>query len=256
MAALKRCVITGAASGIGAALAEVFIRQGYEVVGMDRDETKAAEVGSRLGPNCRFVLADLALKADLERGVNEPGEAPVHLLIHSAGISAVGEFERSGIEEQEKVLAVNLRAPLHLTRALLARDLPAPGSTIVFISSLSHFVSYPGAAVYAASKDALTAYARSLSVALNPKGIHVLTVFPGPTRTPHAAAYSPDNSSEHRRMPPEVLAEQVARSLQKKRYRLVPGFSNKLFAFVGKWLPGLTERVMVRTLFAKLEVQG
>ena len=252
---MKRCVITGAASGIGAALAEMCVGQGYEVIGIDRDETKAAELCNRLGPNCRFILTDLAARAGLEPILADLAATPIHLLIHSAGINAVGAFEKTVLGVQEKVLAVNLRVPLQLTRALLARDLLVRGSSIVFISSLSHFVSYPGAAVYAACKDALTAYARSLSVALKPRGVHVLCVFPGPTRTPHAAAYSPDNSFEHRRMPPEVLAEQVLSALRKKRYRLVPGLSNKLFALMGTWFPALTERVMFQTLFVKLETQ-
>jgi len=97
------------------------------------------------------------------------------------------------------VLAVNLTAPLHLTGALLQAGKIAPGGSLVFVSSLSRLLSYPGAAVYAASKDGLASYARSLAVALAPQKMHVLTVYPGPTRTAHARRYSPDNSREARR---------------------------------------------------------
>ena len=65
-----------------------------------------------------------------------------------------------------------------LTAALLKADRIAKGASIVFISSLAHYTSYPGAATYAATKSGLASYARSLSIALAPQNIHVTTVFP------------------------------------------------------------------------------
>ncbi|MEZ4606833.1 MAG: SDR family oxidoreductase [Deinococcales bacterium] len=67
---------------------------------------------------------------------------------------------------------------------MLATDKLSKGSSLIFISSLAHFVSYPSASSYAASKTGLAAYARSLRIQLAPQGIHVLTVFPSPY--PHA----------------------------------------------------------------------
>jgi len=243
---VKRCVITGASSGIGAALAQVFAEQGYEVVGIDRNEPSASQLK-------RFIKADLSSHEGLESLTTELAGTPIDLLIHSAGINSVGAFEKADMGLQRTVLDVNLRAPVQLTTALLANGILRRGSTLVFIASLSHFVSYPGAAAYAASKDGLTAYARSLSVALKPQGIHIMTVFPGPTRTPHASEHSPDNSREAKRMPPEVLARELAAALEQKRYRFIPGVSNRAFALIGTLFPTLTERIMLRTLFAKLE---
>lgn len=113
-------------------------------------------------------------------------------------------------------------------------------------------MSYPGAAVYAASKDGLASYARSLAVALAPQGIHVLTVYPGPTRTAHARRYSPDNSREARRMPPDKLAAAVVRAVARRQRVLVPGAGNQLFAVIGRWFPGLGEWAMKKTLWEKL----
>jgi hypothetical protein len=119
---------------------------------------------------------------------------------------------------------------------------------------LSRLLSYPGAAVYAASKDGLASYARSVGVALASPGIHVLTVYPGPTRTAHARRYSPDNSREARRMAPDVLAAAVVLAVQRRRRVLVPGLGNQLFAVVGRWLPPLAEWVMIEMLWKKLSV--
>ncbi len=176
----------------------------------------------------------------------------IDLLIHNAGINCVGPFATSDLAAQQKVLDVNLAAPLQLTAALLRGGKIAAGGSLVFISSLSRLVSYPGAAVYAASKDGLASYARSLAVALAPQGIHVLTVYPGPTRTAHARRYSPDNRREARRMPPEALAAAVVRAVQRRERTLVPGVGNRLFAVTGRWFPSLAERAMSKTLWEKL----
>jgi short-subunit dehydrogenase len=251
--ARKTCVITGAASGIGAALADVF-KDEYDIIGVDRDFANAKKVMDKLGAkaNVRFIIAELSSRAGQERIVDELEHDTVDLFIHSAGINAVAAFEDSDIKTQIAVLDVNLHAPLSLTKTLLSRSILKRGSSIIFISSLSHFVGYPGASVYAASKDGLTSFARSLSVALKPEGIHVMTVFPGPTRTPHASQHSPDNSREHLRMPPEVLAQKIKKALGQRRHRYVPGLRNKTFAVLGKLFPRLTEQIMKRSLFDRL----
>jgi short-subunit dehydrogenase len=251
---VKRCVITGGASGIGAGLAEVF-KDEYEIIGIDRDFQNAKKVINALGAEAqvRFIIAELSSRAGIERSIAELGQDPIDLFIHSAGINAVAAFEETDVQTSLAVLEVNLQVPILLTKKLLANGLLRKGSTIIFISSLSHFVGYPGASVYAASKDGLTSFARSLSVELAREGIHVMTVFPGPTRTPHAAQHSPDNSKEKTRMPLELLAQKIKKALEQRRHRYVPGFRNKVFAVAGKLFPRLTEGVMKRTIFDKLD---
>jgi short-subunit dehydrogenase len=65
--------------------------------------------------------------------------------------------------------------------------------------------------------------------------------------------YSPDNSNEEKRMPPEVLAEKIYWAMQDKKQHFVPGFNNKVFAFAGKFFPKLTEQMMKRIIFDKLK---
>ena len=180
------------------------------------------------------------------------GGPPLDVLIHNAGISAVGPFVDSDLAAQQAVLSVNLEAPLVLTAAILQRAHLSAHGTIVFLSSLSHFVSYPGAAVYAASKDGLAAYARSVAVALSPAGIHVLSVFPGPTRTAHARRYSPDNRREARRMAPDLLASQIFNAIRLRRKRLIPGWGARLAAIGAQVAPRIFEALMRRAIFDKI----
>ena len=241
-----RCGITGAAAGIGLALAREYAGAGYAVEGIDR-EPKTEVRGA-----AAVRQADLARLDGCEAAADILGREPLAVLIHNAGINSVAAFEGSDPATAERLLAVNLLAPMLLTSRLLQSRALVEGSGLVFVSSLSRFVGYPGAAVYAASKDGLASYARSLAVALAPRGVRVLTVYPGPTRTEHARRHSPPGSSEARRMPPEVLAARVRRAAEAGRRTLVPGAGNALAAAVGHLAPRLAERAMRRVIYERL----
>ena len=242
----KVCAITGAASGIGRALLAEYLAKGFKIIAIDRDENSLIKLKNS---NISVIVADLASDKDLEKLVNELSS--VDIFIHSAGISAVGRFIKTDLAKQKAVLDVNLRAVLILTKELLARNKISKGGSIVFVSSLSHQASYPGAAVYAASKDGISSFARSLRFYL--KDVHVLTVYPGPTRTPHAAKYSPDNSNENKRMLPAVLAKKIYNSVEQQKSSLVPSFALQVFARAGTYFPHLTEQLMLKTLYKKME---
>lgn len=251
----QHVVITGVAEGIGKALALHFGGAGYQVAGIDVNIGGALDTKAEMaqqGVEMKFIAANLAKSADvlqaaeaLMRGVK------VDVLIHNAGISAVGRFADLELEAQLKVIDVNFTAPLLLTADLLRRDGLGRGCHLVFISSLSHFVGYPGAAVYAATKDGLSSYARGLAVALG-REARLLTVYPGPTRTAHARRYSPDNSHEASRISPEQTAELIGRAVERHRRFLLPGTNTKLFALLGYFAPRLMERAVKRLIFDKL----
>jgi short-subunit dehydrogenase len=251
-----QALITGAADGIGRALALRGAQAGYAILGMDIDAERSAQTQAEVaaqGKAARFIQANLADAEEVTRLVAQLAEEPpLDLLIHNAGINAVGSFGLLPLAQQQAVLAVNLTAPLLLTAGLLRAERLRPGGSIVFVSSLSHYVSYPGAAVYAAAKDGLASYARSLRVALAPQKIHVLTVFPGPTRTAHAHRYSPNNSREAKRMPPAELADQILRAVEHRQSTLIPGWSNRLFAIAGRLLPGVVEGAMRKAIYEKV----
>ncbi|NJM09111.1 SDR family NAD(P)-dependent oxidoreductase, partial [Candidatus Gracilibacteria bacterium] len=253
---VRHCTITGGADGIGRAVAERYARAGWVVTLIDRDSARAEALCHAItnaSGVAHSIVADLAepegVAAVLQQLAALP---PIDIFVNSAGISAVGRFATLPFAQQQHVLDINLRAPLQLTAGLLQRELLAPQATLVFIASLSVFTSYPGAAAYAASKDGLAAYARSLRVALARSHINVLTVFPGPTRTAHARRYSPDNRRETQRMPPAHLAELLYAAVERRSGVLVPGAANRLIATIGRIAPAFTEYLMRKTILDKL----
>jgi short-subunit dehydrogenase len=249
----KVCAITGAADGIGRALALRYAQAGYTIVGIDLDAERSATTKQMIeagGGTAVFFQADLSQTDGLTQLAKQLADhAPLDVFIHNAGINAVGHFAQLDLARQEKVLDLNLRAPLQLTAVLLNQNQLAADGQLVFLSSLSRYVSYPGAAVYAATKDGLAAYGRSLDVAL-PQS--VLTVFPGPTRTAHARRYSPDNSREETRMAPERLADLIFEAAENGRSALIPGLQNQLFAQLGHYWPGLMDWAMRKLILEKL----
>lgn len=247
-------LITGAADGIGRALALRWAAGGADIIGVDIDGERARQTQAEIeaaGAKASFILADLAAADGWQVVVDALGDRRPTAVIHNAGISGVGLFTRLPLTAQLRVLDLNLRTPLQLTAALLRRGkLAAPGS-VLFVSSLSHFVDYPGAAVYAASKDGLAAFGVSLSAAL-PAEDHVMVVYPGPTRTAHARRYSPDNSRESSRMTPAALADDMFRASRRGRRTHIPGLANKLFALLGRVAPGVTAVMLRRQLLDRL----
>jgi len=252
----KTCLITGAADGIGRALAFRFASQGYHIIGLDADAQRAQQTEADIrqkGGWINFLIADLTSESAIQALLKQLNGKPlIDLLIHNAGISAVGAFAEIDLARQQAVIQLNLLAPLLLTAGLLKQQRLVAGASIAFISSLSHFTSYPGASSYAASKDGLASYARSLSVAYAAQNLHLLTIYPGPTRTAHARRYSPDNSREGRRMPPEQVADAIYQAIKTHKRTLIPGFSNRLLAGLGRTFPTLMERIMRKTLYEKL----
>ncbi|NJL34947.1 MAG: SDR family oxidoreductase [Chloroflexaceae bacterium] len=125
-----------------------------------------------------------------------------------------------------------------LTQGIVQAGLLRDGGALVLIASLSHYVGYPGAAVYAATKDGLASFGRSMAVALAPRQISVLTVYPGPTRTAHARRYSPDNRHEQRRMPPEQLAALIFRATAAAAAHSAAGYCCNNYGGGGASVPG------------------
>jgi len=176
-------LVTGAGSGIGAAITRVLHERGDRLVLVTRDDERAAELRERYA-GAETLVADLADPVALERAVSA-GELPDTLdsVLHVAGVvdlSAVADLPVAQLREQ---LDVNLVAPAVITRAALPAVRRASG-TVVFVNSSAGLAASPAWSAYAASKFGLRAFADSLRAEEVEHGVRVTTVFPSRTATP------------------------------------------------------------------------
>jgi NAD(P)-dependent dehydrogenase (short-subunit alcohol dehydrogenase family) len=171
-------LITGAVGGIGSATVALFRREGWHVIGMDRDAEEAADAD-------RFVATDLGDDKAVAAAIEELGDLQ-HLdaLVNNAAISA---------DDWDQVMAVNLRAAFLTTRHALPL-LRAGRGSVVNVSSVHAFATARGVPAYAASKGGLVALTRAQALDLAADGIRVNTVIPGAIDTP-MLRHSPDDNA-------------------------------------------------------------
>ena len=172
----RTALVTGASGGLGQAIVRALVRRGARVVLTARRvevlESLAAETGGRA------VACDLTDRDALVRLVDEAG--PVDVLVANAANPGSGHIESFTVEEMDRALDVNLRAPMVLARLMCEGMAERGGGHIVFISSLSGKTSTPRTSIYAATKFGLRGFAQGLREDLRPRGVvGVSTIFPG-----------------------------------------------------------------------------
>lgn len=204
----KTAVVTGASSGIGAAIAVCLAEEGAQVhlTGRNRVRLDAvAEIAKKSSARVATYQADLSsdegldtLTASLNRECDR-----LDVLVHCAGIFAMAPFEMALRENFDRQYRINVRAPFILTQGLLPM-LRRDRGAVVFINSNAGLTTHTRIAQYSATKFALKAVADGLRAEVNEHGVRVLSVYPGRTASPQQAAIHEAEGKEYR---PELLMQ-------------------------------------------------
>ena len=185
----KVAVVTGAARGIGLAIAERLHLGGARVLMVDCNASGVASAASSLraldGAAAESLVADLAQPASIAALAEQVRAfaTRIDILVNNAGIEFDLPFEQVTPELFDRVIAINLRAPLLLTQALVSL-FPSAGGAIVNISSIHAEHAFPNAIPYACSKAGIVALTRNLALELASRQIRVNAICPGYIDTP------------------------------------------------------------------------
>ena len=184
----KVAVVTGAAGGIGSAICRRFLDEEVRIVAIDLNADALKQLADGLGAGDDRLLcltADIAdytrVKEAVERGVARFGQ--LDILVNNAGWDVAAPFLKTEPDLWEKIIAINLRGPLNLHKAVLPHLIAAGGGKVVNIASDAGRVGSSGEAVYSACKGGLISFSKTIARECARDNIRVNVVCPGPTDT-------------------------------------------------------------------------
>jgi len=188
----KTALITGGASGIGKTTVMEFARCGATVICADIDAKKGADVVKEAGATnatVDFAAVDLSDQASISRCVADvlKRHPKIDILVNAAGWGEMQAFVENKPDYIDRLIAINLAGPVHLTQAVLPSMIAAGKGKIVSVASDAGRVGSTGETVYGAAKGGVIAFTKSLAREVARYAINVNCVCPGPTDTPMLA---------------------------------------------------------------------
>ena len=251
-------IVTGAASGIGRAVAEELARQGCRLALVDIDERGLHETEAlvtRAGAQAARFVADVSDRARMERLPAEIDTqlGEIHILVNNAGVSLGATFAEQTLDDFEWILGINLRGVVHGCKFFLPYLERAEEGHIVNVSSMFAFLGLPGQSSYSITKAGVQALSEALWTELAHTRIGVTSVHPGGIRT-NIIRSARITDAEGRAKgielidryghSPEKAARKIVGAIRSGRKRLLIGPEAVLLGWVKRLLPVTTHRIL------------
>jgi len=242
----KWVLVTGASSGLGRALAVYLtsVEQAHLVISarrIDQLQQLKKEIESATSRRVEIIPADLTREEDVERLFTEAtARAKIFAVINNAGFTHYGISRAANLEIYDNIIAVDVKAVIHLSLKFLAYFQEAGGGAILNITSLGGIIPTPYQCVYAAAKHAIQAFTEALSREYKGSGIAICTFAPGGIATEmitrsgldrRFGTHSPFHLSAGK------AAQKAIKAFKRGKVLYVPGFLNKLILFLHHLLP-------------------
>jgi 3-dehydrosphinganine reductase len=245
-------LITGGSSGIGLATAEIFVKEGANVLLMARHEEllKSAEATlTTYKADAGQIIASFSVDVREQAAVHEAIDqidrqfGPLDYVVNSAGEAYSGYFKELELDIFHWMMDVNYFGTVNVTRAVVPGMIKRRSGHIVNISSIAGFLGVFGYTAYSASKYAVRGLSDILRAELKPHGIRVSIVFPPDTQTPQLEYDNKLKPAETKALTdggsilsPEDVAQSIINGILKNKYVILPGLEGKLLYWLSGWL--------------------
>jgi len=237
-------VVTGASSGIGLELARQLASRGYDLlVASETDSIEPCAEGLRaLGAEVTSVCVDLASHDGVEQlceRIRSVGR-PIDVLCANAGVGVGGRFTETNLEEEFKMISLNVCGAVHLTKRVLPDMVSRNSGHIMFTSSVAAVMPSPFEAVYGATKAFLLLFSESLASELHETEVKVTAVLPGPTETNffHRAHMDNTKAGQESKESASRVAERALKAMDAGKEKAYVGdFKNRVMGMLADLLP-------------------
>ena len=240
-------LITGASSGIGAAMARELASRGYSITLVARREERlrslATDLGSEYEVSTEVLACDLGDATERDRLEQElrSRSRSVEVLVNNAGFGHQADFATSPRERMVEMVRVNVEAVVDLTSRFIGPMVERGRGSIVNIASIGAFQPLPGSAVYGASKAFVLSFSEAVRTELRGSGVSVTAVCPGPVRTEFTEAAGMPGVEDRTPGVVWMSAEEIARhavdGAEHDKRVVVPGLLNRASALAGQHSP-------------------
>jgi uncharacterized protein len=233
-----KALITGASEGIGRSLAILLKDKGYSITVVARNQTRLQDLIRELGGGSHQAFsADLSTADGVNRVVDKIKSEKYDLLVNNAGMATYGSFRDVENSDLHHMCLVNSDTVMDLSHAFLktARS----GDALINVSSTASFLPMPVTSVYAGNKAFVTAFSQSLWYEERKRGVYVLALCPGMTRTQfHSrAGGKSDQIPDWFSQTPEQVAQMAWKHLQKRSQPVVISGPQKYLIFLSRFVP-------------------
>jgi short-subunit dehydrogenase len=259
-------LVTGASSGIGAAIARELVSRGHAVTLVARREERlrslATELTAEYDADAAAVACDLSDEAERERLANllaGTGRS-VEILVNNAGFGSRGDFIANDRGRMLEMVRVNVEAVVDLTSRFLPGMVERGRGAVINVASVAAFQPIPGSATYAASKSFVLSFSEAIRTEQRGTGVSVTAVCPGPVKTEFTDAAGmagvEDETPDLFWMSAEDIAREAVQGAEQDKRVVVPGALNQAQSIFGQHMPRALMLPLVERIWGSTTARG
>lgn len=257
---MNYALITGASKGIGRSIATVLAEKKYNLILVARSTSElqvvASELITKYGVQVDYLGIDLSVPTAAGElfGWVQKKQYNISILINNAGYAVWGEFDKTSLEDQNRMLQVNMQTPMALCHHFLPMLLQQPAAYIMNVASTAAYQAVPTLSTYAATKAFMLLFTRGLRADLKGTNVSVTALSPGPVNTnfiDRAGMQAIKATAEKYGMMPDEVAQIAVKGMFAKKSELIPGALNAATAFFTRLVPKAMVEKIAGNLYKK-----